>query len=184
MRLHFSNILKFRLGLILLSLNTGIWIYCFFINRPYALSIVTALPLLYVGALLLLNWYKGRGLSRPSKSENRRFFLRVLGINYGILYLICVVQDVVYGDAIDLLSLPGIILPFLMGVYIMGLILSWNRELYPGIFFLLWYFVLLYGSFKYHEILNRGPYILFGIVVLVNGILFLTYDFKIKHGKY
>ncbi len=176
------NIIKFALGLTLLILNTGIWIYCFFINRPYALSTITAIPVLYAGAFLLSSWFKTSRSYKPSKPERSKFIMRVLVINYAILYLIYVIQDIIYSDSIDLLSMPGIMLPLLMGIFITGLILSWNNGLYAGIFFLLWFGLIIFCSFMYGEILHRGPYALFGLVILVHGILYITSHFKSKPG--
>ncbi|HAM08937.1 MAG: hypothetical protein A2X05_03650 [Bacteroidetes bacterium GWE2_41_25] len=62
----------------------------------------------------------------------------------------------------------------------MGFLLAWNYEFYAAIFFLLWYGLTLYGQLRYPQLLDRGPYILIGLTILVHGILFIVYHFKIR----
>lgn len=161
-------------------MNLGIWINCLFINRSSKMDIILALPLLVIGAFLLLGWYRTTGTLLPSKQQRKKFILRVFLINYGILYVIYIVADIIYSDAINFLSIPGIILPILLGLFIMGFILSWNYELPAGFFFIVWYCLLLFSSFKYIEILHRGPYALIGITILIHGILYITFHLRKK----
>jgi hypothetical protein len=180
MKSRFIGNIKIGAGLILLILNTGIWINGLFIHRDSGMDTVLALPLLVIGAFLLLGWYKTSGSPNSSKRQRRKFILSVFLINYGVLYILYMLADIIYSPSIDFLTMPGIILPLLLGIFVMGFILSWNYELYAGIFFLVWYCLVLYSSLKYFEILNRGPHILFGITILIHGILYITYHFRLK----
>jgi len=161
-------------------MNIGIWINGLFINRGSGGEIVLAVPLLVAGAFLLLGWYKTSRTFKPSKKQPRKFILRVLVINYFILYLLYVIQDIIYSAAIDFMTLPGIILPVLLGLFVTGFILSWDHELYAGFFLLAWYGLALFGTFNYFEISNRGPHILFGIAILIHGILYATNPYNKK----
>lgn len=144
------------------------------------MDIILAVPLFVTGSFLLLGWYKTSRMSRPDKSRRWKFILGTLLINYTVLYFIYMIADIIFSPAIDFLNIPGIILPMLLVLFIMGLILSREYELYAGVFFLLWYFLILFGQLRYGELLNRGPYFLIGIVLLLHGILYLFYHFRIK----
>lgn len=174
MKSIFFQLVKFFTGIILLILNISIWINGFFINRGSDGNIILAVPFLIAGAFLLLGWYKTSSKFKPSKQQRRKFVLRVLVINYVILYLLYVIQDIIYSAAIDFMSMPGIILPVLLGLFVTGFILSWDYELYAGFFFLAWYALTVYSTFNYFEISDRGPHFLFGLTILIHGILYAT----------
>jgi hypothetical protein len=183
MKSGFLNLLKIATGILLMILNIGIWINGGLIHTERGMDTILAFPLLVAGASLLFGWYKSAGAVPATKPQRWKFILSVLLINYAVLYLIYMISDIIYRDAIDFLSIPGIILPVLLGLFIMGFILSWEYEFYAGIFFLLWYFLVLYGSFQYVEIMSRGPHMQFGIVIFLHGILYLFYYFRIKQKK-
>jgi hypothetical protein len=180
MKSKFSVKLKFITGILLLILNTAIWINGLFIHRERGMDIVIAVPLFVIGAFLLLGWYKTYGVSQTTKSQRWKFILSVLLINYLILYFIYMISDVIFWDAIDFLSVPGFLLPVLLGLFITGFILSWKYEVYAGIFFILWYFLVLFSQLRYGEILHRGPYMMLGITIFIHGVLYLYYSIRIK----
>jgi hypothetical protein len=172
--------ITFYLGITLMALNLAIWINVLFLARDRAMDIIAAIPLLVAGAFLLLKWYKNSNKVVVIKSQRWKFILNTLLVNYVVLYFIYMVSDVIYMPAIDFLSMPGIILPLLLGLFITGLILSREHELYTGIIFLLWYFLVFFSQVRLYEIRNRGPYIIFGIAILIHGILYLFYSLRIK----
>lgn len=176
----FMKLLKIATGILLMILNLGIWINGTLINIKRGMDTLFAVPLLFTGAFLLLGGYKNAGAVLATKPQKWKFILSVLLINYAVLYLLYMISDIIYHDALDFLSTPGIILPVLLGLFITGFLLSWKHELYAGVFFLLWYFLVLYGSFKYVEIMSRGPHMQFGIVIFLHGIFYLYYYFRIK----
>lgn len=175
--------LKLITGIILLILNVGIWINGLLINLERGMDIIVAVPLLIAGAFLILGWYKNAGTIPSSKPQRWKFILNLLLINYAVLYIIYIAGEFIYSNAIDFMNMPGVLLPLLLGLFIMGFIYSWINELHAGIFFLLWYFLALFGQLKYNEILDRGPYFIIGITIFVQGILYLVYYFSIKKGR-
>ncbi|MCU0461425.1 MAG: hypothetical protein MUF36_05345 [Bacteroidales bacterium] len=181
MKVRVFNNIKFFSGIFLLILNAGIWINGLFINRERGMDIIIAIPLLVTGAFLLLKWFRNTGTHL--KSQRWKFILNVYLINYAVLYFIYMLADIIFSDAIDFLTMPGIMLPLLLGLFVMGFILSWKNEHYAGIFFLLWYFLALFSQIEYGEIRDRGPYILIGITIFIHGILYLVYYYRIKEEK-
>ena len=168
-------------GILLMVLNLGIWINGLFIHRGGGgMDLIFAVPLIFIGAVLLLGWFIGSRTPRPLPREQWKFTLRVLLFNYVILYGLYMIQDIILSDPIDFFSWPGIQFPIVLGLFIAGGILSWKYELYAGILFIIWYGVILYGTLAYFEISNRGPHVLFGFVILLQGIFYLTYHFRIK----
>ncbi len=180
MKTSFFNILKIIFGISLLILNTGIWINGLFIHRQRGMDIILAVPLFIIGTFLLRGWYKTYGAAQTTKPQRWKFILSVLLINYLVLYFIYMIADIIFSPAIDFLSIPGIILPLLLGLFITGSILTWKHEFYAGVFFIIWYFLVLFGQFRYAEILNRGPYIILGISIFLHGIFYIYYFFRIK----
>ncbi|MCU0462832.1 MAG: hypothetical protein MUF36_12620 [Bacteroidales bacterium] len=177
---HVFHILKFITGIILLILNVGIWINGLIITIERGMDIILATPILIAGAFLLLGWYKKARTLPTSKPQRWRFILNLLLINYAVLYMIYVAGELIHSSAIDFLNLPGIMLPLLMALFIMGFILSWKYENYAGIFFLLWYILAWFSQLRYAEIRDRGPYVFIGITIFIQGILYLVYYFRIK----
>ena len=107
MNLKLSARLKFIAGILLMILNAAIWINGLFIHRERGMDIVSAVPLLYIGAFLLLGWYKTSVKPQPSKSHRWKFMLSVLLINYLVLYFIYMISDIIFWAAIDFLGIPG-----------------------------------------------------------------------------
>lgn len=180
MNSELKGILKIISGTLLMIINLCIWINGLFIHRERGMDIIIALPLLIAGAFLLLGWYKTSAIPQTTKSQRWKFMLSVLLINYLVLYFIYMISDIIFCAAIDFLSVPGIILPVLLGLFITGFILSWKYELYAGVFLILWYLLVLSGQLKYAEILHRGPYFFLGLSIFLHGIFYLYYYFRIK----
>jgi len=180
MNSKFSGEIKFISGILLMILNVAVWINGLYINRERGMDIILSVPLLVTGAFLLKSWYKNSGIYRSAKSRRWKFILRALLINYLVLYFIYMISDIIFWEAIDLLSMPGILLTILLGLFITGFILSWKYELFAGIFFILWYILVLFSQLHYAEILHRGPYMILGIIILLHGILYLYYALRIK----
>jgi hypothetical protein len=172
--------LKFISGISMMVLNVGVWINGLFIQRERGMDIIASTPLLVIGVFLLSGWYKTAFISKPLNSQRWKFILNVFLVNYLTLYFIYLISDIIFLPSIDLMSIPGVILPILLCLFITGFILSWKYELYAGICFLLWYLLVLFGQFSYSELLHRGPYILLGLTILLHGILYLYFYFKIK----
>jgi hypothetical protein len=161
-------------------LNLGVWINGLFIDPGDGMDLVLAVPLIFLGAVSLLGWYKHSRTPLPSSQQQWKFTLRALLLNYVILYGLYMTPYILNGDHIDFLGWPGIQFPIVLGLFIAGCVLSWKYELYAGILFIIWYGVVLYGTLAYFEIQNSGPHVLFGLVILLQGAFYLNYHFRIK----
>jgi hypothetical protein len=176
-------LIKLIPGILLIAIYTGLWINGMFINRPRGMDIITGLPLLVAGAFLILGWYKATRTTGPTRSQRWKFILSLLLVCYLAYYLLFVVSEMIFWPAIDFMSLPGIILPLLMGIFVTGFIISWKNEAAAGILFILWYIITVTGQLVYPVLLNRGAYLFIGIVIFTHGILYLVYHFRIKLRK-
>ena len=106
--------------------------------------------------------------------------LQLLITTYTILYFLIIIDDITGTLEIDFLSSNGIFLISLSLFYLVGFILSWKKELIAGIILILWYLGVFY-IFKTNFIIgDSGPWIAAGIVVLIQGIFYINYWFKIK----
>lgn len=162
-------------GIIFMVWNAGVWLYALFLfrERDSGMFCIMAVPVMVIGALLLLRWHKTTASPVPSEKQQWKFILRVLLINYAVLYAIIVISEITDGKPIDYFRLPFILFPMLLLIFIVGFILSWKREFQAGIIFLLWYAIMFFGSVAYFEFRDSGPWILFGVPILLQGLFYL-----------
>jgi hypothetical protein len=169
-------------GIIFMVWNAGIWIYGLILTRGRdgGMFCIMAVPVLVIGALLLFRWYKTTEVPVPSEQQLWKFILRVLLINYAVLYAIMVISELTVGKSLDYFSLPFILFPMLLMIFIVGFILSWKREFQAGIIFLLWYAIMLFGSVAYFEFRDSGPWILFGVPIILQGLFYIKNHISFK----
>ncbi len=162
-------------GITFLGWATGIWIFDLLLTRGIdsGMLSIMSVPGLVIGALLLLNWYKASVTPSPPPKLQWRFILRVLLISYAVLYAIVVISEVALGHPHDYFSLPFVLFPLMLLLFLSGFAVSWRWELAAGILFLLWSALLLFGYVTYAEIRDSGPWAFFGIPVLIQGILYI-----------
>ncbi len=168
-------------GFILMFFNVAAFSSLFFHIKDDG-GMFTGVPVMVIGAFFLLEWYKTSKATVPSKQLQWKFILRVLLINYLVLYSIVVISELTSGNGIDYLSLPYIIFPLLLLLFLVGFVISWKKELFSGIIFLFWCVVFILGAIAYPEILTGDPWILFIIPILLQGIFYIKnhYKFKVK----
>jgi hypothetical protein len=171
-------------GIIFMTWNAGIWIYDLWLNRgrDSGMLSIMAVPVMVVGTLFFLEWHKSSNTLQPSVPQQWKFILRVLLINYAVLYSIVVISELSSVEHTDYYSLPFILFPLMFLVFILGFAFSWKREFYAGIIFLAWYAILLLGSVAWFEFRDSGPWILFGIPVLLQGLFYIKNYLWYKSG--
>ena len=128
-------------GIILMIWNAGIWAYGLFLNRHQdgGMFCVMAVPVLVLGTLLILRWYKSSVSPQPSVQQQWKFILRVLLINYLVLYII--VRFLRLQTVSILITLAYLIFysQCCFWIFCTGFILSWKREFLAGLLFIFWY---------------------------------------------
>ena len=169
-------------GIILMIWNAGVWISDLYLFREMDYSMLSAIasPSMVIGALFLLEWYKTHKATVSSKKQNWKFILRVLLINYVVLYSIVVFSEIFRGEQVDYFSFPFIIFPLLLLLFWVGFLVSWKRELLAGYIFLIWCAILLFGTFTYSEISRLGPWVVFGLPILLQGIFYIINHYKYR----
>ncbi len=162
-------------GIILMIWNAGIWILDLYVIREEDYSMLSAVASSYMilGAFFLREWYKTSKATVPSEPQQLKFILRVLLINYAVLYSIVVLSELFAGEGVNFFSFPFIIFPLLLLIFVVGFLLSWKREIIAGYIFLVWCAILIFGTFAYSEIMRLGPWIVFGIPILLQGVFYL-----------
>jgi|WetSurMetagenome_2_1015567.scaffolds.fasta_scaffold104016_2 hypothetical protein len=167
-------------GILFLFWNAGMWIVeCFFVEKAGGFGIIAGVPLLILGVFYIVGEYKTRKDPPLTESQQWKITLRLFGVTYTVLYMIWVISSFVPNQKTDLFIWPGIILTILLAIYLIGFILSWKWELFAGILFIIWYIGLFIPDLQpiaYYI----GPLRLFGLTVLIQGILYLYYHFLIK----
>lgn len=162
-------------GIIFMVWNAGIWILDLGPGRgnDSGMPSIMAVPAMVIGSFLYLEWYKTFRNPQSSVASNWKFILRVLLINYSVLYTIVVISEQFSDKIYDYFSLPFVLFPILFLVFIIGFIFSWRREFQAGWIFVLWYIILFAGSVGYFEFRDSGPWIMFGIPLLLQGLFYI-----------
>ena len=161
-----------------------VWIcdLCLWRGLDSGMPSMMAVPALIIGALLMLKWYNETSATMPSDQLKWKFVLRILLINYAVLYAIVIISELTTALHRDYFSTPFIIFLLLLLVFILGFALSWKRELIAGIIFLLWSTFLIAGLIYSSELFTSGPWLLFVIPILLQGLFYirnhLMYRFK------
>ena len=170
-------------GIIFMIWNAGVWISDLYLFRAADYSMMSAMAssFMFIGAFYLLEWYKTNKVNVPSKELQWKFMLRLLLINYVVLYSIVVFSELLAGEGADFFSFPFIIFPLLLFIFLLGFLLSWRREILAGYIFLLWTAILIFATFAYSEIGKLGPWIIFGVPVLLQGIFYIRNHYKFSN---
>ncbi|MCK5535212.1 MAG: hypothetical protein KAI79_00220 [Bacteroidales bacterium] len=173
---------KMATGVVFMIWNAGIWIDDLYLNRPemdYSMISAMASCFMLIGAFFLLEWYKTSKETVPSEQKQWKFILRVLLINYAVLYFIVVFSELSVGESVNYFSFPFIIYPLLLLIFLVSFLLSWKREFIVGYIFLFWFAILIYSNIAYSEILHLGGWALFGLPILLQGIFYIN-----NHNKF
>jgi hypothetical protein len=172
-------------GIIFMFWIAGVWIVDLGLirGRESGFFSIMAVPVLVISVFLLLRWYRSGSIPVPSEQLQWKFILRILLINYAVLYAIVVISELVAGDPHDYFHLPYVIFPLLLLVFILGFAISWKWEFLAGIIFLSWSVGLLAGFIKYTEFFNSGPWIVFGIPILLQGLFYIKNHYLYRSKK-
>ena len=171
-------------GVLFLIWNVGMWILeLFLVEKDGGFGIIMGIPLIVLGVFFILQGIKKNKGTLIKSDVQWKIVLQILTITYTILYTIVIINDLTGNLEIDFLNTPGIILLSLILVYIIGFILSWKKELFAGIMFIIWYAGVYYIFKTNSEIGDSGPWIVAGFVVLIQGIFYINYWLKIKQSK-
>ena len=147
----------------------------------YSMGSAMASYFMFIGAFFFLEWYKTSKVTVPSQQQQRRFILRVLLINYAVLYSIVVFSELSVGEPVNYFSFPFIIYPLLLLIFLVGFLLSWKREFLAGYIFLFWFAVLLFANIAFPVILHLGGWAAFGLPILLQGIYYIKNHNRYRH---
>ena len=168
-----------KIGGILIQLwYFGIWFFCFFFWPDSGMIPILAFPGWLFGILMHLSGFKTSREPKPSNQLQWKFILRILMINYAALYLVTMIDDLTDDKTLDYFTLPFLLYPVLFLIFAAAFVLSWKKELVAGFLLFLWYGILLFASVAYSTFFHEGPWILFGVVILVQGIFYIQYHYR------
>jgi len=169
-------------GVVFMGWTACIWIYDLFLTRGQdsGMLCILTVPVLVFGALFLLQWFISSMTPKPTIQQEWKFILRILLINYAVLYAIVVISELTNGKTVDYFNIPFIIFPLLLLLFLLGFALSWRREFLAGIIFLIWYLIILSGTIAYFEFRNSGPWIIFGIPILLQGSFYIKNNLSFR----
>ena len=174
---------KMTTGIVFMIWNAGIWIDDFYLDRlemDYSMISAMASSFMVIGAFFLLEWYKTSKETIFSQKQQWKFILRVLLINYAVLYSIVAFSEPLVGEPVDYLSYPYIIYPMMLLVFFVGFIISWKWEYHAGYIYLFWVAILIVANVVYSEISTLGGWIFFGVPILLQGIFYIINHYKFR----
>lgn len=183
-------------GIMLLFWHFICWVFALLVWPDAGIVMVLILPILFLATISIQYWYETNDPYYKSAMSQWKLSLRILLFNYLLIYSLIVYSNIfpVYmgmdlPTRVDELaitnytSIPGSILIFEFILFIIGYILSWRDEIKASIIFILWYLILLYLSFQFPEFSNTGPWALFGFVIIIQSIFYISNHFKTKKRK-
>jgi hypothetical protein len=164
---------EFAGGIILQVWHMLIWILSLFVWPGSGMALVLAFPVLVIGVLLSLSAYKKSGGSRRPEKLHWRFVLRLLLVNYTILYFILVLHDITRTEIPDYTGMPFLLFPVLLVAFMAAFSLAWKREFVAGILLIIWYLIVLFGTIQYPDFTEKGPYIMIGFPLFMQGLFYI-----------
>jgi hypothetical protein len=164
---------EFAGGIILQIWHILIWIFSLFVWPDAGMVLVVAFPVLVIGVLLNLSAYKKSGVTGKQEKLRWKFVLRLLLVNYGILYFILMLHDITVAEIPDYGKLPFLLFPVLLLVFITAFSLAWKREFLAGIFLVIWYLIVLFATVQFPTFGNKGPYIMIGFPLFLQGLFYI-----------
>jgi len=176
---------KKQAGIVLLAWTAGMWIIDLIIigdksDTDSGMASAVVSPVLVIGALLLLGWFKTSRATRPSAHEGWKFILRVLMICYAVLYSILVIAEIAGrtgANVVEYFSYPFILFPLLLLVFVVGFLFSFKRELLAGLILLIWSAIWIFGFFAFKGFPQSGPWLIFGIPILLQALFYTITHF-------
>ncbi len=91
-------------GIIFMIWNAGVWISVLYFDRLHddrTMAGIMATSVMVIGALFILEWYKTSKATVPKEQKQWKFILRILLINYAVLYGIAVLSELLFGKSVD-----------------------------------------------------------------------------------
>jgi len=181
-------------GIIILLWHFVVWVFSLLLWPDAGMVLVLIFPVIIPAIFMIRNWYSENNAAYKAQWWTRwRLTLRIFMVNYAVIYLLVVFSNVVpkllgwnlVSPVDDLAvwsytSFLGISLIFLLALFFFGFVVSWKSELIAGIVFIVWYISILMLAMNFPEFANSGPSGIFGITILVQGILYIFFYFKLR----
>jgi len=168
-------------GVIFILWNVGMWILeLFFVEKDGGFGILSGLPLIVLGVFYIADGIEAKRKQLLLKEEKWRLILQLLFSIYTVLHFVPIAAEFTKGSEHEIFSWPGIMLLVLFLMYSTAYVLSWSHHAIAGILCVVWYIALVLTSNTYFEFGDSGPWTGFGVVVLVQGILYLIYSSRIR----
>ena len=80
-------------------------------------------------------------------------------------------------------SVLGLMLILTFLLFVAGFFMSWKSELIAGILFIIWYFIILLLTTQFPSFANSGPWVLFGLTILFQGMFYVANNTKANQSR-
>lgn len=156
-----------------------IWALGLFYWPDAGMVMVLSVPVLVIGVFMNRKAYL-KSIETRSKQLDWKYTLQLFLFNYVLLYILVVASDITGNKHIDYMSLPYILFPILLVLFMAGFAFSFRNKKIAGFIMMLWYAIVVLGTSVYSDFSNTGPWFVFGIPVLLHGILYLVYHSEFR----
>lgn len=178
-------------GIIFMAWHFLVWVFALLLWDEAGLILMLIFPMLFPAVFLVRQWYLDNDVRYRSERRQWQLVLRLLLVNYAAIYSLIVLvhvtpalAEIALPDAAGKVWIAGwpaklnVILSAEFVLFVAALIMSWKSERIAGALLIVWFAVLLASALVFPVFLKSGPYVFFGVVLLVQGILYLVYPFK------
>jgi hypothetical protein len=180
-------------GILLCAWHFMAWAFSLLLWRDAGMILVLVFPMLFPAMLLIRNWYQENSNTLPTEWHKWDFTLRILLWNYAAAYILVIISDLAprltglqLPTKVDDLNVwnfssrPGIYLLVLFALFVTGFFASFRSHLAAGVLFIIWFAFLLFISTSFIVFAQAGPWVAFGITILVQGVFYLILHFRKK----
>lgn len=178
-------------GMILQFWHFTIWVFALSVWRDAGMVLILCLPVLFLAIFLVLNWYKKNEPYFQTGISRWKLILKLLTINYTVIYLWVALAQIgpkslgwELDNQVDQLGsweysiFSKIVLIVLLALYLVGVGISKRSKWVAGVIFIVWYIAVLVLSYENLDFGHSGPYAMFGVAILAQGVLYLAYYMK------
>lgn len=180
-------------GIILLVWHFVVWFLSMFFWNEAGMVLILIFPMLFPPIFLIRNWYIRNDTAYQASLMKWKLVLKILLINYAAIYLIIIASEIVQkafhiplrndlnnSTTWDYSLLESGILFFELGLFMAACILSLRHKRIAGLLLIIWYIIIVLSCQQFFEIGNSGPWILFSVPLIIQGVLYFVVDAKEK----
>ena len=172
----FTFIRQYFAGITLQLWNFLVWVFALTLWTEAGMVLLLAAPVLVLGVFLFYSGLVKRGKIDTRNKTKWEVILQALMVNYVLISLLATFFGPNRPEDFNLWEMPMLIIPLFALTLLAIFALSWKHKLASGVLLIIWYALAYVFNTIYPEVPNQeGPILLFGLPILVQGVLYVAY---------